>query len=32
MQQLEKDFLEHGGLRERMTHARIDSRNKKMNL
>ena len=25
---LEKDFLEHGGLRERMTKARIESRNK----
>ena len=25
---LEKDFLEHGGLRERMTKARIDNRNK----
>ncbi|MDR0705706.1 MAG: four helix bundle suffix domain-containing protein [Planctomycetaceae bacterium] len=28
IQQLEKDFLEHGGLRERMTQARIHSRNK----
>ncbi|MDR1342268.1 MAG: four helix bundle suffix domain-containing protein [Prevotellaceae bacterium] len=28
IQQLEKDFLEHGGLRERMTKARIESRNK----
>ena len=26
---LEKDFLENGGLRERMTRARIESRNKK---
>ncbi|MDR2473571.1 MAG: four helix bundle suffix domain-containing protein, partial [Tannerella sp.] len=26
---LEKDFLENGGLRERMTKARIESRNKK---
>jgi len=25
---LEKDFLEHGGLRERMTRARLDARNK----
>jgi four helix bundle suffix protein len=29
IQQLEKDFLERGGLRERMTKARIDRRNKK---
>ena len=29
LQSLEKDFLEHGGLRERMTKARIESRNKK---
>jgi four helix bundle suffix protein len=29
IRQLEKDFLEHGGLRERMTKARIESRNKK---
>jgi len=28
---LEKDFLEHGGLRERMTKARIDIRNRKPN-
>jgi four helix bundle suffix protein len=28
IQSLEKDFLENGGLRERMTKARIDSRNK----
>lgn len=28
VQQLEKDFLEHGGLRERMTKARIESRDK----
>jgi four helix bundle suffix protein len=28
VQRLEKDFLEHGGLRERMTKARIESRNK----
>ncbi|MDR1676199.1 MAG: four helix bundle suffix domain-containing protein [Tannerella sp.] len=28
IQQLEEDFLEHGGLRERMTKARIESRNK----
>ncbi|MDR0713577.1 MAG: four helix bundle suffix domain-containing protein [Bacteroidales bacterium] len=27
IQQLEKDFLQHGGLRERMTKARIESRN-----
>jgi four helix bundle suffix protein len=27
IQQLEKDFLENGGLRERMTKARIESRN-----
>jgi len=30
IQQLEKDFLEHGGLRERMTKARIESRNRKI--
>jgi four helix bundle suffix protein len=29
IQKLEKDFLEHGGLRERMTKARIESRNRK---
>ena len=29
IQQLEKDFLAHGGLRERMTQARIESRNRK---
>ena len=29
VKQFEKDFLEHGGLRERMTKARIESRNKK---
>jgi four helix bundle suffix protein len=29
IQSLEKDFLENGGLRERMTKARIESRNKK---
>ncbi len=29
IQSLEKDFLEHGGLRERMTKARIEHRNKK---
>jgi four helix bundle suffix protein len=29
IQWLEKDFLEHGGLRERMTKARIESRNRK---
>ena len=29
IQFLEKDFLEHGGLRERMTKARIERRNKK---
>jgi four helix bundle suffix protein len=28
IQSLEKDFLENGGLRERMTKARIESRNK----
>jgi four helix bundle suffix protein len=28
IQWLEKDFLEHGGLRERMTKARIESRNR----
>jgi four helix bundle suffix protein len=28
---LEKDFLENGGLRERMTKARIENRNKKNN-
>jgi four helix bundle suffix protein len=28
IQQLEKDFLEHGGLRERMTKARIECRNR----
>lgn len=28
LQALEKDFLERGGLRERMTRARIDARNK----
>lgn len=28
LQALEKDFLEHGGLRERMTRARLDARNK----
>jgi len=28
IQHLEKDFQEHGGLRERMTKARLDSRNK----
>jgi four helix bundle suffix protein len=28
IQQLEKDFLQHGGLRERMTKVRIESRNK----
>jgi four helix bundle suffix protein len=28
MRQLEQDFLEHGGLRERMTKARIENRNK----
>jgi four helix bundle suffix protein len=27
IQKLEKEFLEHGGLRERMTKARIESRN-----
>jgi four helix bundle suffix protein len=27
IQSLEKDFLENGGLRERMTKARIESRN-----
>jgi four helix bundle suffix protein len=26
--QLEADFLEHGGLREKMTKARIESRNR----
>ena len=31
IQSLEKDFLENGGLRERMTKARIESRNKKIN-
>jgi len=31
IQALEKDFLENGGLRERMTKARIESRNKKNN-
>jgi four helix bundle suffix protein len=30
IQQLEKDFLEHGGLRERMTKARIENRNRKI--
>jgi len=30
IQKLEKDFLEHGGLRERMTKARIESRNNKI--
>lgn len=30
IQQLEKDFLENGGLRERMTKARIENRNKKV--
>jgi len=29
IQHLEKDFLENGGLRERMTKARIESRNRK---
>ena len=29
IQSLEKDFLEHGGLRERMTKARIEHRNNK---
>ena len=29
IQSLEKDFLEHGGLRERMTKARIERRNNK---
>jgi four helix bundle suffix protein len=29
IQSLEKDFLENGGLKERMTKARIDKRNKK---
>jgi four helix bundle suffix protein len=28
LRRLEKDFLEHGGLRERMTHARLQHRNK----
>jgi four helix bundle suffix protein len=28
VQKLEKDFLEHGGLRERMTKARIESKNR----
>jgi four helix bundle suffix protein len=28
IRQLEKDFLEYGGLRERMTKARIESRNR----
>ena len=28
IKQLEKDFLEHGGVRERMTKARIESRNR----
>jgi four helix bundle suffix protein len=31
IQQLEKDFLQHGGLRERMTKARIESRNNQNN-
>ncbi|HOO99259.1 MAG TPA: four helix bundle suffix domain-containing protein [Bacteroidales bacterium] len=31
LQALEKYFLEHGGLRERMTKARIDARNQKKN-
>ncbi|MDR0831202.1 MAG: four helix bundle suffix domain-containing protein [Prevotellaceae bacterium] len=31
IQSLEKDFLENGGLRERMTKARIDSRNNNKN-
>ena len=31
IQQLEKDFLEQGGLRERMTKARIENRNRKIN-
>ena len=30
IQKLEKDFLEHGGLRERMTKARIESRSTKI--
>lgn len=29
LEALEKDFLEHGGLRERMTKTRIDARNQK---
>jgi four helix bundle suffix protein len=29
LQFLEKDFLEHGGIRERLTKARIDTRNQK---
>ncbi len=29
LRRLEQDFLEHGGLRERMTRARLASRNKK---
>jgi four helix bundle suffix protein len=31
LQFLEKDFLEHGGIRERLTKARIDARNQQQN-
>lgn len=31
LRRLEKDFLKHGGLRERMRHARVASRNKSRN-
>jgi len=32
LKQLEKDFLEHGGLRERMTHARIKRRDEQRRM